>query len=84
MVTRVARGGPADQAGIKRGDIIVGVDGRRVASMADFYRKIWAVGGPGDTVPMDMVPFGSTELTIKRVSVISRDRYDWLRLRAAE
>jgi len=84
VVARVAKDGPAEAAGIKPGDVIVGVGGRRVADMADFYRKIWSTRMPGDAVPIDLVPFGTTELAIKRIPVSSRDRYDWLRLGKGE
>ena len=31
----------------KRGDIIVGVNGEKTATLADFYRKVWALGAAG-------------------------------------
>ena len=35
LVTRVARGSPAASAGLRRGDLIIGVDGTPVGSLAD-------------------------------------------------
>jgi S1-C subfamily serine protease len=32
---------PAIEAGFERGDVIVRVNGERVESQQDFYRKIW-------------------------------------------
>ena len=46
MVSRVTPGGPAERAGIRRGDEIVGVAGEPPRSLADFYRKVWATGAP--------------------------------------
>lgn len=80
FVSRVAKGGPAEKAGIKPGDIIMGVDGRRVASMADFLQKMWSLGDAGIEVPVDLLPMGGGELRITTVKVRSRDRYDWLKL----
>jgi S1-C subfamily serine protease len=80
VVTRTAAGGPADTAGIKPGDVIMGVGGKRVKSIADFYRKVWARGGAGVEVPLDLVPAGGETLKIHTVKVRSRDRYDWLKL----
>src|SRR5215475_5329298 len=47
FVGRVTPGGPADKAGVKRGDVIVGVAGEPAKSLPDFYRKVWAQGGAG-------------------------------------
>ena len=54
-VGRVISNGPAEKAGVRRGDIIVGVAGAMPANLADFYRKIWALGGAGVTVPLDVL-----------------------------
>ena len=80
VVTRTAAGGPADTAGIKPGDVILGVGGKRVKSIADFYRKVWARGSAGVEVPIDLVPASARALKIRTLKVRSRDRYDWLKL----
>ncbi len=81
FITGVAADGPASMAGLKPGDIIVGVDGRRVGSMAEFFRRVWALGGPGSEIPLDVLPVGSTDMTIERVPVRSRARRHWLKPR---
>ena len=80
FVARVAVGGPAHDAGIKPGDIIMGIGGKLVKGMADFYRKIWARGSAGVEIPVDVIPVGSTSFEIRKVTVKSRDRLDWLKL----
>ena len=80
VVTRTAAGGPADTAGIRPGDVIMGVGGKRVKSIADFYRKIWARGSAGVEIPIDLVPANAESLKIKAIKVHSQDRYDWLKL----
>jgi len=80
FVTRVAKGGPAELAGIKPGDIIMGVGGKRVSGMADFLHKVWGIGRAGVEVPIDLVPLDGGELKIATVTVRSKDRYDWLKL----
>lgn len=80
FVTRVAAGGPAEDAGIKPGDIIMGVGGRRVTGMADFYRKVWSQGDAGTEIPVDVLPIGTGSLDIKSIAVQSEDRHDWLKL----
>lgn len=80
FVTRVATGGPAATAGVKPGDVIMGVGGKRIKDIADFYRKIWARGDPGTDIPLDLVRAGSSALKIQTITVQSGDRYDWLKL----
>ncbi len=80
IVVRLATDGPASEAGIRPGDIIIGVGGRRVSGIADFYRKIRAQGGAGAEIPIDLLPVKEGKLDIKTVKVPSRDRHDWLKL----
>ena len=76
IVTRVAPGGPASRAGVKANDVIAEVAGEPVATLAEFYRAIWALGDAGIQVPLTLVsPEG-----IRPVTVTSGDRYDWLKL----
>ncbi len=47
-------GGPAEQAGLRKGDTIVGVDGVETLTLNDFYRRVWARGMAG-TIPLDVL-----------------------------
>lgn len=47
-----AADGPAANAGLQSGDAIMRVDGERIDSQIDFYRKIWALGSAGVEVPL--------------------------------
>lgn len=76
FVTKLAKEGPAEAAGIGVGDILLGVAGAPIANMTDFYRKVWALGGPGVEVPLDVLQ----GVEPRRVVLRSADRYDWLRL----
>ena len=78
FITQVASDGPAEKVGLERGDIIIGVGGKRVGSMIDFYQKVRKQGPAGNPVQLDILPFGSTDLTIEKVIVDSLDRFDWL------
>jgi S1-C subfamily serine protease len=52
IVERVTSGSPSEKAGIKTGDIILAVNKQDVRGMADFYRKVWALGKAGVDVPL--------------------------------
>ena len=78
FVAQVAPGGPAEKAGLRRGDIIVGVAGAAAKNLADFYRKVWAVGGAGVTVPLDVLQNQDK----RRIEVKSINRLDHLKLKS--
>ncbi len=78
LVGRVTLGGPADKAGVKRGDVIVGVKGEQPTSLADFYRKVWAQGPAGATVPLDVLQ----DNQVRRLDVKSINRLDHLKLKS--
>jgi S1-C subfamily serine protease len=75
FVTRLAPGGPAEAAGIAAGDMIVGVGGEAVMGIADFYRKMWALGEAGVSVPLDVL----RGTAVTSIPVRSADRHEWLR-----
>jgi len=78
FVSRVTPGGPAEKAGLKRGDVIVGVNGDVPKSMADFYRKVWAQGAAGASVALDVLQ----DSQMRRLDVKSINRLDHLKLKS--
>jgi serine protease Do len=75
IVSKVTRGGPADQAGLAAGDVIVSVGADRVVNQSDFYRSVWKVGPAGVTVPLRVLKAGD----VRDVEVKTTDRMDVLR-----
>ena len=69
VVMSVAENGPAEKAGLRRGDIISDVRDGGVDGVADFYRKVWMSGPAGAEVPMRIVRDG---------------RDSWLRIKSAD
>ena len=70
IVERVTSGSPSEKAGIKTSDIILAVNNRDVRGMADFYRKVWALGKAGVEVPLRILQ----GIKIRDVVVHSIDR----------
>jgi len=79
FVQRVVAGGPAEAAGVKPGDIIMGVGGQSVAGLIDFMRKVRAQGGAGIDVPVDVLSADAADAKIARRVIHSRDRLDWMK-----
>lgn len=77
VVERVTAGGPAAQAGIGAGDIVLEVGGRPVAGLADFYRKVWALGRAGVEVALSVLQ----GTRVRGITLRSADRYKFLRLK---
>jgi S1-C subfamily serine protease len=52
VVAALTDDGPADQAEVEVGDIVLAVAGQPVNSLADMYRKVWSLGHAGIEVPL--------------------------------
>ena len=65
----VAEGGPAAQAGLRRGDVISEIRDGEVDGLADFYRKVWKSGPAGAEIPM---------------RILRNGREAWLRVKSAD
>jgi S1-C subfamily serine protease len=75
VVVGIAAKGPAARAELKTGDVILAVKGETVSTLAQFYRKVWALGPAGVEVPLTLYREGVTF----DVRVNSSDRAKFLK-----
>jgi len=66
MVVGVYRNCPGDKAGLKPGDLIVGIDGTPVDDLATLFRRVWQLGSAGIDVPLSVVRNGEEFETVVR------------------
>jgi serine protease Do len=80
VVSRVTPGAPAEKAGMRRGDIIVGVGATsdKPKDLPDLYRKIWAQGAAGTSVSLDVLQ----DHERRHFDVPSINRLDHLKLKS--
>ena len=71
----ISSNGPAARAELKTGDVILAIDGDKVTSQTDFYRKMWSLGAAGVDVPLTVHHEGVTF----DVTVTSTDRFKLLK-----
>ena len=75
-VSAVDDDSPAARSGIQAGDTIVAVEQRKLKSLNDFYKTIWADHEAGDKIHLLMV----REDHYANVPVETVDLYNWLKL----
>ena len=75
MVASVAAKGPAERAGVKAGDIVLGVGAARAHSLAELFRAVRRLGPAGVEVPLMLARAGE----VLRITVQSADRDDFLK-----
>jgi S1-C subfamily serine protease len=77
FVVGVTNGGPAERAGLQPGDVVLEIDRGEISGLADFYRRVWALGEAGVVVRLTV----RRGARIHEIEVQSADRYEYLRLR---
>jgi S1-C subfamily serine protease len=71
-VTGVVSGGPAEKAGLTRGDLLLSVDGETVGSLRDLYAALWRKG-PGDVLGFQVLR--DSAILVVEVTAGDRDAF---------
>ncbi len=75
VVSKLSPGGPAQRAGVRVGDMVLGVGAQRVHGLAELFRAVWRLGSAGVDVPLTLARGGD----VLNISVKSADRSDFLK-----
>lgn len=75
QVIRVSKDSPAQDAGLQAGDVVLAVDDAKVATLEDFYKKLWSRSTPDSEIRL-MVLQGSE---IKTIVMKGQDRMQTLK-----
>lgn len=73
IVTRVSPESPAEEAGLKAGDVIVGIRGQEIKGQADFYNKLWESGDAGVEIIIDVLK--GNRILNQNVKTVDRHQY---------
>jgi serine protease Do len=77
VVALVSRDGPAEAAGLRKGDVITAIGGTRVADLARFYKLLWESGPAGSDIPLTVRQGSDT----RQLTIHSVDRLSFLKLK---
>jgi S1-C subfamily serine protease len=75
VVSGLAKGAPADSAGVQLGDVVLEIAGERVSGLADMLRKVWRLGSAGIEVPLTV----ARDRDVTQLTVRSANRSDFLK-----
>lgn len=75
LVTNVFRKSPAKRAGLRPGDILLGIDGHEIADKPDYFRRV-ASYTVGDSFKLDFLHDGRKRRAQVHISPVSPDAAD--------
>ena len=70
VIVGISAGGPAEQAGLKSGDVIVAIDRKDVCTLPELYRQVWSAGEAGSVISVTF----ERDLQEQTISVKTVDR----------
>ena len=71
-VVRVNKDSPAQAAGLQPGDVVLAVDGAKVATLEAFYKQVWLHANPDDEIQLTVLQGADVKtITLKAVDRMS-------------
>jgi serine protease Do len=68
QVMRITKDSPAQEAGLRPGDVVLAVDGTKVATLETFYKTLWQRGSPTDEIKLTVMQGAEVKIiTLKAV-----------------
>ncbi|MDA0239340.1 MAG: S1C family serine protease [Proteobacteria bacterium] len=77
FVSGVTPDGPAEDAGIEPGDLVVGIENNPVTTLSEMYEQVWSAGVEGDEILINIRRDGES----MDIRVISGSRYRFMQRR---
>jgi S1-C subfamily serine protease len=75
QVVRVNKESPAEAGGVQAGDFVLEVDGVKVATLEQFYKRVWSHVNPDDEIELTVLQGAE----IKRIVIKAVDRMQTMR-----
>ena len=72
VVAGLTTDGPAEQAGVEAGDVVLEVNGESISGLATMFRRVWQLGEAGVSVPITVYRNDSTREIV--IESVNRDR----------
>ncbi len=70
LITSISERGPCAGSDVEPGDVVLAVNDDKIESMAQMYRRVWAIGPAGSTVTLKLLRDGE----VHTVDVVSAER----------
>ncbi|MBI5275502.1 MAG: serine protease [Burkholderiales bacterium] len=70
QVIRVNRDSPAQEAGLRPGDVVLAVDGKTVSSLEEFYKLLWAHAQPDEEISLTVLQ--GSQVRVVNVKAVDR------------
>lgn len=75
QVVRVNKESPAEASGVKAGDLVLAVDGQKVATLEEFYKRVWSHPNPDDEIELTVLQGAE----VKKIVIKAVDRAQTMR-----